>query len=66
MADRLNIEFDDNGDIKVTTDEISPANHRTADNILEFIAQQTGGEVTRTKRPQAQHHTHHVVKQGGK
>lgn len=58
--DKLEIEITADGRVKVTTDQVSPANHRSADALIEFIARMTGGETIKQKRPQA--HTHHAQK----
>jgi len=69
QQDKFEIEFDEDGSIKVTTDEVSQVNHRNAEDFLAFLARATGGTVTRTKRAQDhahQHqHQHSVIKQKG-
>ena len=65
--DILEIEILDDGTIKVTTDQISPANHLSADQFLKFISEMAGGETTKTKNRHAHthQHTHEQAKQGG-
>jgi hypothetical protein len=57
-ADKIEVEILADGTIKITTDPISPANHRSADELLEFISNLTGGEMTRTRRPDKKGHLH--------
>ena len=67
QEDILTIEILADGTIKVTTDQISPANHLSADQFLKLISELTGGETTITKnrRAHTHHHEHEHVKQGG-
>jgi len=51
--DSIKIEILDDGTIKITTDPISSANHKNADQLMEFFAKMTGGPVTVTKRKEA-------------
>lgn len=64
--DTLEIEILPDGTIKVSTDQISPANHLSADNFLKFLAEMAGGEVTkaRNRRAHTHHHEHQHVNQG--
>ena len=67
QEDAILIEILDDGTIKVSTDQISPANHLSADNFLKFLSELAGGEVTKAKNrhAHAHHHEHGHVKQGG-
>ncbi len=57
--DVLKIEILDDGTIKVTTDEISAANHASADKFVTFLARLAGGATTVTKRTKHAHtHAH--------
>ena len=56
--DKFDIEIDENGNIKVTTDNVSQANHRNAEDFMAFLARATGGTVSRTKRGQGHSHQH--------
>ena len=56
--DSLAIEILDDGTIKISTDQISPANHLNAGQFLKFLAELAGGETTRTKN----RHSHHARK----
>ena len=47
--DVLNIEVLPNGDLKVTTDKISAANHKSADEFIAFLARECGGAVDKQK-----------------
>jgi len=49
MTDKFEVEISDD-DIKVVTDKVSAPNHKNADNFLAFLAQLTGGKMTKTKR----------------
>jgi hypothetical protein len=50
MADRIRVEFLEDGRIKSTTDEISGPNHTTAEKFFEELARMTGGSVERSRR----------------
>ena len=67
QEDILEIEILADGSIKLTTDQISPANHLSADQFLKFISEMAGGEVIKAKNRHAHtyHHAHEHVKQGG-
>ena len=58
QEDSLAIEILDDGTIKISTDQISPANHLNADQFLKLIAELAGGETTKTKN----RHSHHARK----
>jgi hypothetical protein len=62
--DIISFEILENGDLKVKTDEISSANHTSADKLLKNMEELMGGKVTRTKDPDAQNkiHRHHGEK----
>ena len=66
--DKFDIEIDEDGNIKVTTDYVSQTNHRNAEDFMAFLARAAGGTISRVKRPQAHSHAHvaRTVKQGGK
>lgn len=58
MGDKINIEIMEDGQIKITTDAISQANHCSADELLDEITKMLGGErVTKKTR----HGHSHVV-----
>ena len=59
QIDKLMIEILDDGTIKTTTDEVSAANHDTAEQFLRAMARLAGGETTREARQGRPHH-HHV------
>lgn len=50
--DKIQIEILPDGQVKIVTDEISSASHRSADDLLKFLESQLGGEVKKQKRPQ--------------
>ena len=54
--DKIEIEILEDGQIKVVTDQISPANHLNADEFLAYISELAGGQETREKRKHG--HTH--------
>ena len=56
--DIIEIEVLQDGTIKITTDQISPANHLSADNFLKMIEQLAGGEITKRKNRKAHGHAH--------
>ena len=58
MPDILNLEFLPDGTIKVTTDAVSAANHRNAEELLTLLDKLQGGEVKREKRKVGHTHTH--------
>ena len=51
--DKIQIEIMEDGQVKIVTDEIGAANHRSADDLLKFLESQLGGEVKKQKRPQS-------------
>lgn len=63
--DEIALEILDNGTIRVSTDQISPANHLSADQFLKLLSELAGGGITKTKNrkshiPTHQHdHAHH-------
>ena len=69
MDDNIRIEILADGSLKVTTDEISEANHYSADEFLRAIERRAGGETTVEQRdPNAHGHAHdhnHDHRQGG-
>lgn len=56
--DRMQIEVLADGTIKVTTDEISPANHASAEQFTAEVARLAGGETTRERRTDVLEHGH--------
>lgn len=52
--DKMKITILDDGTLKIETDQISPANHMTAEALLRNTAMACGGEQTRV-------HKHGVV-----
>jgi hypothetical protein len=45
-SDTLKITILDDGTIKVETDQISQANHRSADELVKLLGTLMGGDVT--------------------
>jgi len=56
MSDTITVDVLDDGRIKVTTDPISPANHTSAEKLLQAIGE--AGKTTRRKRAHSHHHAH--------
>ena len=50
MSDNIRFEILADGTVKFTTDAISPANHASADDLLEQLKDTLGGPVEVTKR----------------
>lgn len=66
MADIITVDILDNGDLRITTDQISAGNHRNADDLLKTLEALAGGKTTIKKRHGHRHqhghehtHTHH-------
>lgn len=57
-GDMIEIEVLEDGTIKITTDQISPANHLSADQFLRHIEELAGGEITKQKNRRVQSHVH--------
>jgi hypothetical protein len=57
MADIINIEILEDGTIKTTTDEVSQANHSSADKFFAVLRGLCGGIFTR-KQKIGHVHTH--------
>lgn len=56
--DEIIIEILPNGDIKVTTDEVSGPNHSVAEGLIAFLSQHAGGPVSQVRKPGHTHHHH--------
>jgi hypothetical protein len=56
--DELRIEILPDGTIKVETDEVSQANHASAEAFLRLINQMCGGEQSRKRKAHAHVHGH--------
>lgn len=54
--DKIEIEILDDGTVRFTTDKISPANHRTAEEFLADVGRMCGGKTERTRRPRGHMH----------
>lgn len=54
----MEVEFLEDGRVKVDTGDMSGKNHRTADDFLSVLAYVCGGEVERKKKRGHSHHTH--------
>jgi len=57
-ADTFNLEILADGTVKLTTDKVSAANHKNADELLAFLAKQLGGAQTTQKRGHTHSHAH--------
>ena len=58
--DQLKIEILEDGTIKTTSDEVSAANHDTAEQFLRAMARLAGGETVREDRKDINGQHHHV------
>ena len=58
--DQLKIEILEDGTIKTTSDDVSAANHDTAEQFLRAMARLAGGETVREDRKDIKGHHHHV------
>ena len=65
--DAINVEIAEDGTLAITTDQVSAANHRNADEALKMLMELMGGEVTETKRKATHSHqsAHNRARQGG-
>ena len=59
QTDSIRITIETDGTIKLVTDEISLANHATAEDVIQQILTLSGGELQRTQRSTHTHHHHH-------
>ena len=60
--DEIKVTILIDGSVKVQTDEISPANHLQADNLMKFLAEKLGAPVAETKAKHAHEHAHDKAK----
>ncbi|MBX3120739.1 MAG: hypothetical protein KF784_16895 [Fimbriimonadaceae bacterium] len=60
QTDSIRITIETDGTIKLVTDEISLANHATAEDVIQQILTLSGGELQRTQRSTHTHHHHHT------
>ena len=60
QTDSIRITIETDGTIKLVTDEISLANHATAEDVIQQILTLSGGELERTQRLTLTHHHHHT------
>ena len=57
--DKITFEVLKDGTVKIDTDGISPANHKSADDLIAFLNGLLGGESTTTKKRMG--HLHSVM-----
>ena len=57
-SDELLFEILEDGTIKMTSDQVGPANHKSADELLTFLAKLAGGDRTISKRREGHAHAH--------
>lgn len=62
MADKIEFTVEEDGTITTKTDEVSPVNHKSADDLLRFCRELAGGAVKETKLPHGHSHKHGQVK----
>ncbi len=53
--DGIKVTILQDGTIKIETDPISPANHLSAQQLLDAISRLSGGEVTKTRKHSRAH-----------
>ena len=58
MPDVMDIEILDDGTVKITTDKVSGANHRTAEAFLAELARSLGGKTEVRHKHGAHGHLH--------
>jgi hypothetical protein len=58
MADVIKVEVLKDGTVRSTTGVVSDANHSTAEEFFQVLAQRLGGESTRTPIEDSEHHHH--------
>jgi len=56
--DKIKGSILEDGTIKTSTDQVSAANHSTAEAFLRELTRLTGGAVTRIRKPQVHTHLH--------
>ena len=59
QSDSIRITIETDGTIKLVTDEISLANHATAEDVIQQILTLSGGALQRNQRSTHTHHHHH-------
>ena len=57
MTDQIQVEILDDGTVSITTDAVSGQNHKSADELLAYLAELTGGPV-KVKKRKGQVHRH--------
>jgi hypothetical protein len=62
--DSISVEILSDGTVKVTTDQVSTANHRNADDLLELVDRLMGGTTTKNRNPVAHSHRQHGKRAG--
>jgi hypothetical protein len=58
MSDKIEIKILEDGTLSMRTDEISTANHLSADKLLEEMESLMGGKMIFQQDPQAKAHAH--------
>ena len=62
-SDTFDVEILPDGRVKITTDLISPAYHKSADDLIQFFQGLLGGETIVEKRKHGHVHVHGKGKQ---
>ena len=57
MADRIEIEILEDGEIRFSTDSISKKNHTSADEFFAQVEKLAGGEVVKQKKKALRRHS---------
>lgn len=58
QTDSIRIKIETDGTIKLITDEISLANHATAEDVIQQIITLSGGSLQSSRRSTHTHHHH--------
>ena len=58
QTDSIRIKIETDGPIKLITDEITLANHATAEDVIQQIITLSGGSLQSSRRSTHNHHHH--------
>lgn len=61
MNDKIEYQILEDGTVRWKTEKISDANHNSADELLDELAEALGGERVTEKRKHTHGHHHHGV-----
>lgn len=60
--DVIEIEISENGQFKISTDQISAANHQSAEGLIKTIGRMAGGDMEAKPNPKKRHKHQHQEK----